>query len=101
VKIKDLVIIQKQSQAKNSLPPLQKKVIAFFDKHSGEVFWYGDNEMLKSKELGDEKASAVRWAVWALENKGMLSSIKVGRKTYFGLPNEIQKVKSEIEAIKK
>lgn len=102
MRIDELIKEQKQMKTRNSLPPLQKKVLKFFERHGEEVFWYGDKDMLDSTELSDEKNSAIRWAIWALEQKkGFLGKIKVGRKTYFGLPEVIEKAKSELEESQK
>lgn len=101
MRINELIKKQKQMKTRNTLPPLQKKVLDFFEKHQGEVFWYGDKEMLGSSELSDEKDTAIRWSVWTLEQKGFLGKIKVGRKTYFGLPEDVEKAKSELEEIRK
>jgi len=90
MKIEAIIKQQRQAQTRNSLPPLQKRVLAFFEGHRGEVFSYHDAEMLK--ELPDEKASALGWAMWALERKNFFKQLKVGRKTYFGLPQDIKRL---------
>ncbi len=90
MKIEDIVKQQHQVKARSSLPPLQKKVLAFFERHKGEAFIYHDPELLK--ELHGEKASALGWTMWALEKKTFLAKRKVGRKTYFGLPEDINKL---------
>ena len=95
MKIEDIIKQQRQAHARDSLPPLQKKVLDFFNRHKGEVFTYHDAEMLA--DLYEEKASATGWAMWALEQKSFLSKIKVGRKTYFGLPADIEKLKASIK----
>jgi hypothetical protein len=90
VKIEDIIKRQNEVKARDNLPPLQKKVLGFFERHKGEVFSYHDAEMLKG--LPDKKASALGWAMWGLERKKLLAKIKVGRKTYFGLPADIKKL---------
>ena len=95
MKIEDIIKQQQQAQTRNALPPLQKKVLNFFERHKGEVFTYHDAEMLN--ELHDEKASALGWAMWALEQKNYLGKIKVGRKTYFGLPEGIRKLNAGLK----
>ncbi len=95
MKVDDLIKQQHQVKTRNSLPPLQKKVLSFFEKHKGEVFSYHDEDMLK--ELQGEKASALGWAIWALARESFLAKMKVGRKTYFGLPADIQRLKSGLK----
>jgi hypothetical protein len=95
VKIEDIIKQQRQAQALNYLPPLQKKVLDFFKRRRGEVFTYDDTEMLR--ELSDEKSTAIVWSIWALEKKNVLAKKKVGRKTYFGLPDDIQKLNSALK----
>jgi hypothetical protein len=90
VKIEDLVKRQNEAKARDNLPPLQKKVLRFFERHKGEVFNYDDPEMLS--ELQDEKETAIGWTIWSLEKKSFLAKIKVGRKKYFGLPEDIKKL---------
>ncbi len=92
MKIEELIKQQRQVQTRDRLPPLQKKVLAFFERHRGEVFLYQDREMLS--ELHGEKGSATGWTMWALEKKGFLARRKVGRKTYFGLPEDIKRLES-------
>lgn len=101
MRIEELIKRQKQMQTRNALPPLQRKVLSFFEQKGGEVFWYGDSEMLNGPQLGDVKGTAIRWAVWALEQKRFLGKIKVGRRTYFGLPEDVDKAKSGLEGVRK
>ena len=96
MKVEELIKQQKQAQTRNALPPLQQKVFAFFERHKGEVFTYYDVEMLN--ELHGEKTSALGWSTWALEQKKFLEKIKVGRKTYFGLPEDIKKLEASIKS---
>ena len=95
MKIEDIIKQQRQAQTRNALPPLQKKVLNFFEHHKGEVFPYGDPGMLS--ELHDEKDTAIGWSIWTLEQKKFLAKKKVGRKTYFGLPEDIQKLNSALK----
>jgi hypothetical protein len=90
VKIKELVRKHREEKTRDTLPPLQKKVLGFFERHKGEVFPQDDPETLK--ELYDEKDTAIGWSVWALEKKRFLAKLKVGRKTYFGLPVDIKRL---------
>jgi hypothetical protein len=94
MKIEEIIKQQKQAQTRDSLPHLQIKVLHFFERHKGEVFTNHDSEMLN--ELNDEKMSALGWATWALEKKGFLNKLKVGRKTHFGLPEDIKKLHSAL-----
>ena len=95
MKIEELIKKQRLAQTRDSLPPLQKKVLNFFERHKGEVFTYHDLDMLN--ELHGEKLSALGWATWALAQKNYLEKTKVGRKTYCGLPADIQKLKASIK----
>ena len=95
MKIEELIKQQQQVQTRNALPPLQKKVLSFFERHKGEVFPYDDPVMLS--ELHDEKDTAIGWSIWTLERKKFLAKRKVGRKTYFGLPEDIQKLNSALK----
>ena len=95
MKVEELIKKQSQAQTRNSLPPLQKKVLSFFERHKGEVFPYGEPEMLN--ELNDERDTAIGWSIWSLEKKEFLAKRKVGRKTYFGLPQDIQRLDSELK----
>ena len=95
MKIEDIIKQQKQAQTRDALPPLQKKVLAFFVRRKGELFTSGDPEMLS--ELSDESPSAIGWSLWALENKNFLTKKKVGKKTYHGLPEDIQKLNSALK----
>jgi hypothetical protein len=90
VKIKELIRKNSEKKARDTLPPLQKKVLGFFERHKGEVFPQDDPETLR--ELHDEKDTAIGWSVWALEKKKFLAKLKVGRKTYFGLPVDIKRL---------
>ena len=89
MKIEDVIKQQHREQSRNSLPPLQKKVLDFFKRHRGEVFPYDDPEIYNGI---DEKPTAIGWSIWSLENKKLLAKKKVGRKTYHGLPEDIQKL---------
>jgi len=95
MKIEDIIKQQKQAQTRDAQPPLQQKVLAFFTRHKGEVFISDDSEMLS--ELSDVKPAAIRFSVWALEKKNLLAKKKIGRKTYFGLPEDIQKLNSALK----
>ena len=97
MKVEELIKQQQQAQTRNTLPPLQKKVLSFFERHKGEVFSYDDADapcMLNELHEGD---SPIRWSMWALEQKRFLAKRKVGRKTYFGLPEDIQKLDSGLK----
>jgi len=92
MKIEELIKQQQQAQTRNVLPPLQKKILSFFERHKGEVFSHNDPDMLK--ELHDEKPAAIAFSIWALKGKNFLAKKKVGRKTYSGLPEDIQNLDS-------
>ena len=38
--------------------------------------------------------------MWALEGKGFLGKIKVGRRTCFGLPEGVEKAESGLEGVR-
>ena len=95
MKIEDIIKQQKQAQTRDALPPLQKKVLTFFTRHRGEVFTSDDSVMLN--ELSDEKPTALGWSIWALEKNNFLAKRKVGKKTYHGLPEDIQKLNSALK----
>ncbi len=94
MKISELIEKERKASAHDVLPPLQKKVLGFFEQHKDEVFTYSDSVMLDA--LKNEKETAINWSVWSLEQKGFLAKIKVGRKTYFGLPEDVNKFKSAL-----
>ena len=75
MKIEDIIKQQKQAQTRDALPPLQKKVLAFFSRHKGEVFINDDPEM--RSELSDVKPAAIRFSVWALEKINFLAKKKI------------------------
>ncbi len=95
MKIEEVVKQQRQAQTKDALPTLQKKVLAFFTRHKGEVFSSDDPDMLR--ELSDGRPSAIGWTIWALEKKNFLAKKKVAKKTYHGLPEDIKKLNSDLK----
>ena len=95
-------IFQKE-QDENTLTSMQKDVLEFFKKHRGEVFPYGNEKVYQ--ELKHLKPTAIDWSLWALHDKGFLdkykvkSPTKVRRKTFFGFPEDIKKLKVEDEKL--
>jgi hypothetical protein len=90
VKIKDIIKQNSEKKASDTLPPLQKEVLGFFEQHKGEAFSYNDAKIYE--ELNDKKSTAIGWSIWSLERKGFLAKKKVGRKTYHGLPKDIKRL---------
>ena len=97
-------IFQKEPD-ENSLTSMQKDVLEFFKRHRGEVFPYGYLKMYE--ELEHLKPTAIDWSLWALNDKGFLakykvkSATKIRRKTFFGFPEDIKKLKAEDNKLQK
>jgi hypothetical protein len=95
VKIKEIIKKHSEEKASDTLPPLQKKVLGFFEHHRGEAFAYDDVKIYQ--ELNDYKATAIGWSIWSLERKGFLAKKKVGKKTYHGLPVDIKRLEAALK----
>jgi len=85
-----------QPSREEMLPQTQKKILSFFRKFSDEVFPYAEYwspELLQ--EVNNMKVSTIDWCIWALQQAGFLDKEKVGRRTYFGLPEAINLLREE------
>ena len=94
MKIEELIMQYQQKNAWKALSPLQRKVMEFFERHRGEVFRYGDMQVV---DFVKEKPSAVNWSIWVLLKKGFLAKTKVGKSTYFGIPEDIRKLEEGLK----
>jgi hypothetical protein len=95
VKIKDIIKRNSEQKPRDNLSPLQKKVLGFFERHKGEAFSYNDDKLYG--ELKDKNPAAIRWSLWALERKGFLAKKKAGKKTYYGLPEDIKRLEAALK----
>lgn len=78
----------------DSLPPMQRKVLDYLEKHPDEVFYYRDDELAKALGI---KPSALGFSFWDLERKDFIPKAKVGRRTYFGCQRAIRELQSRLE----
>ena len=90
MKIKDIIKRQSEEKPRDNLSPLQKKVLGFFERHKGEAFSYNDEKLYG--ELKEKNPAAIRWTTWFLEQRGFLAKKKAGKKTYYGLPEDIKRL---------
>lgn len=77
------------------LPVLQKKVLEHLEAHWDEVFSYGDAQAL-AQAIGHPKASAARWTVWFLHQKGLVDREKVRGRFYYGSKRAIASLRRRL-----
>ena len=65
----------------SSLSPLKDKVLRYLQEHSGEVFPYRDERLVKALGV---KHSALNFTLWALHRDGLIGKQDVDGKVYFG-----------------
>jgi len=93
MKIEDVVT---GKNAADSLPALQKRVLAELNKRKDEVFTYRDPDF--KRVFPDVKATAVNWTLWALCDKGLIDKYKAKghRKQLFGSKAAIKELKRRL-----
>ncbi len=95
MKIKEIIKQHNEEKTRDTLSPLQQRVLGFFERHKGEAFSYNDDKLYG--ELKEKNPAAIRWSLWALERKGFLAKKKAGKKTYHGLPEDIKRLEASLK----
>ena len=94
MKVEEIIKKHRQRNARETLPPLQSKVMEFFEQHKGEVFRPSDMQIANPLK---EKPSAVNWSIWALEKKGFLAKTKAAGRVFIGAPEDVQKLEEGLK----
>jgi hypothetical protein len=84
-----------ESAEAGRLSPLQRRVLDHLESHDDEVFSYRDELLARAIK---SKVSAVGFTLWALHQKGLIGSTKVGRKVYFGSHHAIGELNKQMRA---
>ena len=78
---------------KYKLPPLQQKVITYLQGHKDEVFSYMDKGELSQLIKHSGSPSGVGFALWALDQRGLIDRERLGRRVYFGSKEAIAELR--------
>ena len=76
-KIKDVL-------TKQSVPPLQMKVLTYLNGNLDEVYSLQDREDLAKKVRHQGSPAGIGFSLWALYKKGYIDKERLGKRVYFG-----------------
>ena len=77
------------------LPPLQQRVLSYFQQHTDEVFSYKDADELAKLIKHTGSPRGVSFALWALDKKGVVDKERVGKRVYFGSKDAIAELRKK------
>jgi predicted transcriptional regulator len=77
------------------LPPLQQRVLSYFQEHKDEIFSYMDAKELAKLIKHNGSPRGVAFALWALDKKGVVDKERVGKRVYFGSKEAITELRKK------